>query len=120
MTRYALFLALCVALAGCGGGPLSLLTGGGPNVAANTQAGKTNNQTVGKTEIKEQRITRAEATRDVVQSSDTSRVKADRVETVVVQEYPVWLIIAFAAALFLDSPLRWPEQIIAAFRRKAV
>lgn len=36
-------------MAGCTKGPLSLLTGGGPNVAANVQAGKTNSQTVGTT-----------------------------------------------------------------------
>ena len=33
-----------LSLSGCGGGPLSLLTGGGPNVAANTQIGAENNQ----------------------------------------------------------------------------
>lgn len=34
-----------LSLAGCSSmGPLSLLTGGGPNVAANTQIGKENNQ----------------------------------------------------------------------------
>ena len=36
-------------LSSCGSSPLSLLTGGGPNVAANVQLGKTNNQTVGQT-----------------------------------------------------------------------
>jgi hypothetical protein len=36
-------------MAGCSKGPLSLLTGGGPNVAANVQAGKTNTQTIGQT-----------------------------------------------------------------------
>lgn len=34
---------LITTLSSCGG-PLSLLTGGGPNVAANVQAGKENNQ----------------------------------------------------------------------------
>lgn len=34
---------LTTTLSSCGG-PLSLLTGGGPNVAANVQAGKENNQ----------------------------------------------------------------------------
>jgi len=33
-------------MASCTGSPLSLLTGGGPNVAANTQIGKENNQGV--------------------------------------------------------------------------
>ena len=37
-------MALCAALAGCGGLPLGLLGGGGPNVAANTQLGAENRQ----------------------------------------------------------------------------
>jgi hypothetical protein len=42
--RVVAFIAL-LSLAGCSSlAPLSLLTGGGPNVAANTQIGKTNNQ----------------------------------------------------------------------------
>ena len=44
--RLVAFIAL-LSLAGCSSlAPLSLLTGGGPNVAANTQIGKTNNQGV--------------------------------------------------------------------------
>jgi len=44
-----LLLLACISIAGCSKGPLSLLTGGGPNVAANVQAGKTNTQTIGQT-----------------------------------------------------------------------
>ena len=41
------WLVLILLLSSCGtGGALSLLTGGGPNVAANTQIGKENNQGV--------------------------------------------------------------------------
>lgn len=108
-------MALTLLLAACGS-PLDLLTGGGPNVAANVQAGKTNSQTIGTTKNTSQKVVRPQA--PVRQSSDTNRVSADRVETVVVQEYPVWLIWAFAAALFLDSPLRWPGQIWRAIRGK--
>lgn len=44
--RLVAFIAL-LSLTGCSSlAPLSLLTGGGPNVAANTQIGKTNNQGV--------------------------------------------------------------------------
>ena len=42
-------------LTGCGMSPLSLMKGGGPNVAANIQAGKTNSQTIGTTKNVEQR-----------------------------------------------------------------
>lgn len=109
-------VALIFTLASCSGA-LRLLTGGGPNVAANVQAGKTNAQTVGSSKITEQKIVRPQA-RTLRQSADDNRVSADRVETVVVQETPAWLIIAFAVALFLDSPLRWPGQIVGGFRRK--
>lgn len=106
---------LCSSLAACSpGGALSLLAGG-PKVAANVQAGKTNTQTIGKTEVTEQKLIRPKA-RTINQTADTNRVRADRVETVVVQEVPIWLIIAFAVALFLDSPLRWPGQIVDGFR----
>ena len=46
--RIALPIVLMIALtvSGCSGGALSLLTGGGPNVAANTQIGRENNQGV--------------------------------------------------------------------------
>ena len=43
--RLVAFIGL-MSLTGCLGSPLSLLTGGGPNVAANTQIGKENNQGV--------------------------------------------------------------------------
>lgn len=42
-------LLVLMLMASCTGSPLSLLTGGGPNVAANTQIGKENNQGVNTT-----------------------------------------------------------------------
>ena len=44
-----LVLSSLVLTSGCGVNPLNLLTGGGPNVAANVQVGKTNTQTIGQT-----------------------------------------------------------------------
>ncbi|TNE46862.1 MAG: hypothetical protein EP341_09580 [Sphingomonadales bacterium] len=119
MTRYA-FLALCaLLLASCtGGGALRLLTGGGPNVAANVQAGKTNVQSVGETSVSDQRIIRPQA-RTIEQSSGDTRVKAETVQTVVVQErVPPWIWITWAVLLMLDSPLRWPGQIIDGLRKR--
>ncbi|WP_422049727.1 lipoprotein [Shimia sp.] len=46
MRRLVFALLLAFTLAGCAGAPLGLLTGGGPNVAANTQIGKTNTQAI--------------------------------------------------------------------------
>lgn len=106
-----------VSLAGCSGmGPLSLLTGGGPNVAANTQLGQQNTQTIGSSETVKTDIKDVQG--DVVQSNDKQSVKADSVETVIVNEYPVWLILAFVVAVFLDSPLRMIQDLLRIFTRK--
>ena len=94
--------------------PIGLLTGGGPNVAANTQAGKTNTQTIGTTTINEQELVRPQA-RDIRQTADTNQVRSDSVETVVVNELPVWMIGVFLMLLVMWSYLLWmlpsPDQI---------
>jgi hypothetical protein len=106
-----------MALAACGG-PLSLLTGGGPNVAANVQAGKTNSQTIGQTNVTEQKLVRPQA-RSIEQSTGETRVRTERVETIIVDEkVPAWIWLLMALAWVLDSPARWPAQIKAALRRK--
>lgn len=103
MKAPALILFLSFFLASCTGSlPFKLLSGGGPNVAANTQIGRTNTQTIGKTDITEQKLVLPEARPESISQS---------ADNFVVNEAPTWLIIAFAVALFLDSPLRWPEQI---------
>lgn len=62
MKKLILAVTLAFTLAGCSGiSPLSLLTGGGPNVAANVQAGKTNTQTLGTTQITEQKLVSPQA-----------------------------------------------------------
>lgn len=103
-------LASMLFLSNCSNPVLSLLAGGGPNVAANTQLGQTNSQTVGTTEVTDQRIVRPQA-RDIKQTSDTNRVSADNVERIVVNEYPIWLILAFVVAVLMDSPVRWFKEI---------
>lgn len=116
--RLVLIGTVSLGLTGCSGiNPLKALTGGGVNTAANVQAGKTNSQTVGTTNVTEQKIVRPQA-RDIKQSTNTNKVQSERVETVVVNEYPIWLIIAFAVALFMDSPVRWVEQLLSLFKRK--
>ena len=84
-------------------GPLGLLTGGGPNIAANVQAGKTNSQTVGTTNNVEQKLENPTAN-TIRQSNDTNRVQADRVETVVVNEVPVWVILLLILGWLFPSP----------------
>lgn len=100
-------------MVGCSS-PLDLLTGGGPNIAANVQAGKTNTQTLGQTKVTEQSIVRPQA-RDIKQTSDTNKVSADSVQTVVVNELPIWLVALFIVLFALWSLLLYklpsPDQI---------
>lgn len=95
--------------------PLSLLTGGGPNVAANVQAGETNSQTIGTTSNTDQSIVRPQA-RDIRQSSDTNKVQADSVETVVVNEVPVWVILLLILGWLFPSPNEIGRYIRSMFR----
>jgi predicted small lipoprotein YifL len=104
----ALALLLFISLAGCGG-PLSLLTGGGPNVAANVQAGKENVQ---QAVVKQERI---EAGRDVVQQ--TSPVVADRVDEVNIQQTPIWMILLLILGWLLPSPNEIARSIRGIFKK---
>ena len=113
-----LFVVLMLnGLVACGANPLSLLTGGGPNVAANTQVGKTNSQTVGTTSNTDQSIVRPQA-RDIRQSSDTNKVQADSVQTVVVNEVPVWVILLLILGWLFPSPNEIGRYLRSLFRPK--
>ena len=94
--------------------PIGLLTGGGPNVAANVQAGKTNTQTVGTTTVTEQKLVRPKA-RDIRQTADTNRVKAESADTVVVNDLPVWVwivaILLFIVGWVTDTPATMVKQM---------
>lgn len=115
MPRWLVLITLCGALSACDG-PLALLTGGGPKIAANVQAGKTNTQTIGQTNVTEQNLVRPRA-RTIEQSTGETGVRTERVETVIVRnEVPPWIWITWAMLLMLDSPLRWPGQIWRAIR----
>ena len=107
-----------VSLTGCSGTQaLKLLTGGGPSVLANTQAGKTNNQTIGTSTVTEQKLVRPQA-RTINQTSDTNRVRADSVKTVVVNEVPTWIILLLVLGWLLPSPGEISRKIKNAFRKK--
>lgn len=110
--RWLLAFSGILLMVGCTN-PMDLLKGS-TNVAANTQIGKTNTQTLGQTNLTEQSIVRPQA-RDIKQSSDTNKVSSDRVETVIVNETPPWLIfigvILFALWSLLLYQLPSPDQI---------
>ena len=101
----------------CSSGALGILTGGGPNVAANTQVGKTNTQTIGTTNNVEQRLENPVAN-TIKQSNDSNSVQADRVETVIVNEVPVWVILLLLLGWLLPSPNEMGRWIRSPFSRK--
>jgi hypothetical protein len=107
-------LALSILLTGCGALPLGMLGGGGPNVAANVQAGKENTQQV----VANQE--RTEAGRDIV--TTTKQIEAASVESVTinnVQDIPIWVWIALVVGWVLPSPQEMARGFIGLFRRKA-
>ena len=96
-----------VSLAGCGASPLSLLTGGGPNIAANTQVGRENTQNVGvNTTIRPQ--LRVEAPVETV-VQDTSTTKTTEVD-------PLMLILLILGWL-APSPNEIGRSFLKLFRR---
>ena len=101
-------------LSSCGGLPLGMLGGGGPNVAANTQIGRENRQTaVGFEE-------RVEAGRDVVQKE----VETGQVERMTInnQDIPPWVLLVALIGWLLPTPTQMGNAIgqflMAPFRRK--
>lgn len=117
-----LAMLLLLLVSGCtGGNPLSLLTGSGPNVAANVQAGETNTQTLGTTEVREvkQVVKQAEV---VEQSADENNVRTETVEQLIIETpIGVWWIVAFVLwSLFLfwlPSPNQIGQTLLNIFRR---
>ena len=97
-----------VSLSGCGASPLSLLTGGGPNVAANTQIGKENNQTVGVVSNTRPQL-RVEAPVDTV-VQDISTTKNTEVD-------PLMLLLLILGWL-APSPSEIGRSFINLFKRK--
>ena len=104
-----LVLILIFTLSACGVSPLNLLTGGGPNVAANVQAGKENTQQA----VGQQ--TRTDAGRDVVQQ--TSPVIAEQIKEVNIQQTPFWMLILLVLGWLLPSPNEIARGIKGLFRR---
>lgn len=109
-------------MAGCSGvNPLGLLTGSsGPNVAANVQGGKTNNQTIGTSQSNAPSVSIRPNSRveTIDQSNDSNRVSADEVETVVVNEVPVWVILLLVLGWLFPSPGEIGRTIRSWFTKK--
>ena len=103
-----LLLVALLALSGCGG-PLSLLTGGGPNVAAQTQIGKENTQQAVAVQQK------TEAGRDIIQK--TSPIEAENIEEVTIQQTPMWMLILLILGWLLPSPNEIARGIRGLFKK---
>lgn len=116
----ALVLIGLVSLSACSQLP-SFLSGGGPNVAANVQVGKTNSQTLGTTHNVAPTVSvRPNSRVDTIdQRNTTTRVSSDAVETVVVNEYPLWLILIFGllCGFLIPSPGEIARGILSLFKR---
>jgi uncharacterized protein YceK len=108
-------------LSGCGSALSSFLPGGGgPNVSANVQAGQTNTQTIGTTEVSDQTITRPRA-RSIEQSTGETRVRTEYVERIEVHEVD-WryvAVIAGLAGLLIPSPGEIAARIRGLFTRRS-
>lgn len=115
-SRLLLLLLVLTSTVSCSSGALGLLTGGGPNVAANTQAGKTNTQTIGTTNNVEQKLENPVAN-TIRQSNDSNRVQADSVQTVVVNEVPAWVILLLVLGWLCPSPNEMGRWVRNLFRR---
>lgn len=89
-----------ISIAGCSNPALSFLTGGGPNVAANTQLGQQNTQTIGKTEQNSNEVTVKES-ENVSVTQDKQDIKSEKIDTVVVNNTTDPKTFALLVALFV-------------------
>lgn len=106
-----------VSLTACSASPLSLLTGGGPNVAANTQLGQENNQTLGVSNNTSTTVKDVEGPVQV--SNDKNEVKVDSGSvTVNKTEVDPLLILLLILGWVLPSPQELVRSFLNLFKRK--
>ena len=95
-----LLMVLTLGLSSCSAVPLVSSLAGGPKVAANVQAGKENRQAVIDQTHRNEITTGAGST----VSTKSGSVSADKVDTVNVQQTPVWMIVLLVLGWLLPSP----------------
>ena len=107
------WLVVFLFLSSCSGLPLGLLTGGGgTNAAANVQAGKTNNQTVGMSEQTSQEIKVETVQGTIQQSKDSNSVRTERVENLTINQIPVWAILLILLGWILPTPPQMVKEVM--------
>jgi hypothetical protein len=105
-------VSLLALLGGCGKGlgkvASAALGGGGPNIAANVQAGRTNAQTLGQATIADQRIIRPQA-RTIEQSTGETGLRTEKVESLIVHQAPRLGILSWAVFVGFLIGLLFPQ-----------
>jgi len=107
LRKLTITIILTMVLASCSGlSPLSLLSGKGTNVAANTQVGKENTQNVGVNNTFRPQARATGPVEKIDQSNNTGRVNTESVDTIIVNEIPTWMILAFGllCGFLIPSP----------------
>jgi len=117
--RLLLVLVLVSMTASCSAiNPLGFLSGG-TNVAANTQLGKTNTQTLGTTNNTDAGIKATGDVENINQDFDSgNKVATDRVDNLTINEIPVWVILLLILGWLLPTPTQIGQGILNLFRRK--
>jgi hypothetical protein len=115
--RAALLALVLLAPTACGKGVGKLvgaaLGGGGPNVAANVQAGRTSAQVIGPATFTEQRLVRPQA-RTIEQSAGETAVRAEAVQSVTMNSGAPWSLVVGLLGLCLVFLCISPPQLILA------
>jgi hypothetical protein len=107
MIRILLVLTLLAGCSSLGTAALKTLTSSGPSVNANAQLGKENRQTLTFGSVEEVRGNKEERV-----------VQADKVETVVVNEMPAWVILLLILGWLMPSPQEMVRGFYSLFTSK--
>ena len=92
---------------------------GGTNVAANTQIGKTNTQTLGTTNNTDAGIKAAGDVGNINQDFDSgNKVATERVENLTINEIPVWVILLLVLGWLLPTPTQISQSFLGLFRKR--
>ena len=97
----------------------ALLPMGGTNVAANTQIGKTNTQTLGTTNNTDAGIKTDGDVGNINQDFDSgNKVATERVENLTINEIPVWVILLLVLGWLLPTPTQIGQSFLGLFRKR--
>ena len=114
MAKQLTTLLVILMIAGCS--PVGLPLGKGTNVAANTQIGRENTQTVGQ-DSRFQPEVKTEAPIETVEQS-SNEIRTGAVENIQVTNIPPWVILLLIIGWLLPSPGEIGRSIATLFRRK--